>query len=34
MKVQTQATGLSTAQFGDKFDFWKQIKMKISISGS
>jgi len=21
MKVQTQATGLSTAQFGDKFDF-------------
>jgi len=23
MKVQTQATGLSTAQIGDKFDFWK-----------
>src|SRR5215211_1735245 len=22
MKVQTQATGLSTAQIGDKFDFW------------
>jgi len=25
MKVQTQATGLSTVQIGDKFDFWKQI---------
>jgi hypothetical protein len=25
MKVQTQATGLSTVQNGDKFDFWKQI---------
>ena len=25
MKVQTQATGLSTAQIGDKFDFWKQV---------
>ena len=26
MKVQTQATGLSTAQIGDKFDFWKKVK--------
>jgi hypothetical protein len=25
MKVQTQATGLSTAQIGNKFDFWKQV---------
>ena len=25
MKVQTQATGLSTAQIGDKLDFWKQV---------
>src|SRR5919109_1335663 len=25
MKVQTQATGLSTAQTGHKFDFWKQV---------
>jgi hypothetical protein len=25
MKTQTQATGLLTAQAGDKFDFWRQI---------
>ena len=25
LKVQTQATGILTAQLGDKFDFWKQI---------
>ncbi len=25
MKSQTQATGLSTVQIGEKFDFWKQI---------
>ncbi|MGA8916895.1 MAG: hypothetical protein WB474_12980, partial [Nitrososphaeraceae archaeon] len=25
MKSQTQATGLSTIQIGEKFDFWKQI---------
>ena len=33
MKAQTQASGLSTAQIGDKFDFGSKSMMTTFING-